>query len=344
MTATRVINRNAMPALIEALMGPYRLHAPTVRDGVSHFGEITAVEEVRLDLPNTDLSAKELFLPRCENLFFFREGELVEALPATDEPPRLLFGVRPCDAASLPMLDAVFGDSTAQDPYYVARRAHTLLVGMACNHPRSTCFCTSMGGGPFATQGLDILLCDLGERYLLEPLSNAGQELLDRVASAPKVGLQEATAAEQRAKETLAQKATAAIRLPLETAELAAHLAEMYDDPFWDELHQKCLGCGVCSYLCPTCHCFDVVDETNGRQGRRARIWDCCQYPLFTHHASGHNPRPTAKERMRQRLMHKFRYFVDNYEQIACVGCGRCVRHCPVNMDIRQVIGAIMAR
>ena len=115
----------------------------------------------------------------------------------------------------------------------------------------------------------------------------------------------------------------------------------MYDDPFWDELHLKCLGCGACTYLCPTCHCFDIVDEGNAVRGKRVRNWDTCQFALFTHHTSGHNPRQSGKERMRQRVMHKFNYFVENQGEIACVGCGRCVRNCPVNLDIRAVIEGI---
>jgi len=122
------------------------------------------------------------------------------------------------------------------------------------------------------------------------------------------------------------------------TEGLKENLDEMYDDPFWDELHLRCLGCGVCTYLCPTCHCFDIVDEGNGAAGQRLRNWDTCQFALFTHHTSGHNPRPTGRERMRQRVMHKFNYFVSNFGDIACVGCGRCVRECPVNLDIRAVI------
>jgi formate hydrogenlyase subunit 6/NADH:ubiquinone oxidoreductase subunit I len=116
-----------------------------------------------------------------------------------------------------------------------------------------------------------------------------------------------------------------------------------FEDPIWNRLTESCIGCGACTYLCPTCHCFDIADEQHHYQGRRIRTWDSCQYPQFTRHASGHNPRPARKHRLRQRFMHKFSYTVEKSGDIYCVGCGRCVVHCPVNLDIREVIRAFSA-
>jgi ferredoxin len=128
---------------------------------------------------------------------------------------------------------------------------------------------------------------------------------------------------------------------PILDAEGAADkLSSSFDDPAWQSLHEKCLGCATCAFVCPTCHCFDIQDENKCGKGRRVRLWDSCQLCLFTLHTSGHNPRPSGKERLRQRVMHKFNYFKTNNGQIACVGCGRCIRECPVNMDIRQIISA----
>jgi sulfhydrogenase subunit beta (sulfur reductase) len=120
-------------------------------------------------------------------------------------------------------------------------------------------------------------------------------------------------------------------------------LDRIFEHPFWDTIHARCLKCGTCTYLCPTCHCFDISDETKGSDGVRIRSWDSCQYPLFTKMASGHNPRTSQKERWRQRVMHKFRYYVDNFGAVSCVGCGRCVMLCPVNIDIRKIITDIAA-
>ena len=186
--------------------------------------------------------------------------------------------------------------------------------------------------------GLDLLFTDLGDRYLVEAITERGEAL---VADSPY--FREATTTDVNLKAEIAARAEQAVSGP-SVEGVKEQLDGMYDDPFWDELHEKCLGCAVCTYLCPTCHCFDIVDEAVNAQGRRVRNWDSCQFPLFTLHASGHNPRPSGRERMRQRIMHKFRYFVENFGEVACVGCGRCVRECPVNMDLREVLNAIRLR
>ncbi|MBM3189725.1 MAG: 4Fe-4S ferredoxin [Chloroflexi bacterium] len=354
MTGARILAQDQLGALLDAFIARYLVYAPAHRGGVTRFAEIASADEATLSLPITNMSLKELFLPQTETLFTFTqdavEDHAVEGSDATRERVvRVVFGVRPCDAASLRHLDAVFLDTEPADPHYAARRASTRIIGLACDHPLSTCFCTSVGGGPHAQEGMDILLYNLGNRFLARPVSEAGEQLMERIAEpVPQVSEEpalwaEATDGDLEEATRRAQEAEARVRAHVPTEGLRDKLAGLYDDPLWDALHQKCIGCGVCSYLCPTCHCFDVVDETNGRRGRRARVWDSCQYALFTLHASGHNPRPSGKERMRQRIMHKFRYFVDNYGQTACVGCGRCVRNCPVNVDIRQVLEAVMA-
>ena len=349
MTAPKVIAKENIGRLLEALLAGYRVLAPVEGEGLSRFAELgcgSTAASARLDLPNTKLSVKEAILPRTEAMFVFDGDSIVDPPEIEDaNSPRelVVFGVRPCDAASLPMLDAVFLEKGNEDPYYAARRGNTWLIGLGCNQPSSTCFCTSVGGGPFSEDGLDILMSDLGDRYLLQVTSERGSSLLECIASSS-APVNEATEADVQFKEELKCASEAKMGAGIETDRLQAQLAQMYDDePFWDRIQRKCLGCGTCTFLCPTCHCFDVVDETNGRRGRRARVWDSCQYALFTHHASGHNPRPSCKERMRQRVMHKFRYFVENSGTTACVGCGRCVRNCPVNMDIRQVLSEIAA-
>jgi ferredoxin len=132
--------------------------------------------------------------------------------------------------------------------------------------------------------------------------------------------------------------AAKAITKTIPAREIKKFLDENFEHPFWDTLHKKCLACGTCTFMCPTCHCFDIQDEVKAEDGKRMRNWDSCMFPLFTKETSGHNPRPSQKERWRQRVMHKFRYFVDNFNAIACVGCGRCVMYCPVNMDIRKIV------
>jgi len=138
--------------------------------------------------------------------------------------------------------------------------------------------------------------------------------------------------------QAVADQAAGEIVSHIPAREIKPILDVNFEHPFWNTIHQKCLACGTCTYLFPTCHCFDISDEQKGDDGIRLRNWDSCMFPLFTLETSGHNPRPTQKERWRQRAMHKFKYYVDNFNAIACVGCGRCVMYCPVNIDIRKIV------
>ena len=330
---SKVIDKNGVADLLRDLLATHQVVAPVKRGGLLSFEPLDSDAEPDLDYHNSKRLPKEVFFPRSETLFTF-VGDEVESVPLP-EGKRVLFGIRPCDARSLVLLDSVFSAPDVGDPYYVNRREATTVVGLGCDLPLSTCFCSAVGGGPFGTDGLDVLFTDLGDQYLVESVTDRGDEW---VGESPH--FREASASDVAQKAEVVGRAEAMVSGP-ELTGVKERLDVMYDDPFWDELHRKCLGCGVCTYLCPTCHCFDIVDEVMGASGRRVRNWDTCQFSLFTLHTSGHNPRTSGKERMRQRIMHKFRYFVDNYGETACVGCGRCVRECPVNMDVRAVIQAI---
>jgi len=335
----KTIRKDALAELLDDLLEKYTVVAPAMRDEVVDVDRIQASSEALLDVPNSKRTPKSVFFPQSEVMFSYDLGQ-DEDVKVSDEPdPAVLFGIRPCDARSFTLLDKVFDDPSYPDMYYLQRRENTTVIGAACLHPQSTCFCTSVGGDPFDTRGMDILTVDLGEAVLVRFITEKGEALL---GNDPR--LEDATAAETEQVERLAKEAREGIRSEVHTDGVQEKLAGMFEDPFWDELHERCAGCGVCTYLCSTCHCFDIEDETLGSEGRRIRLWDSCMFSLFTLHTSGHNPRASGKERMRQRVMHKFCYFPENYEEIACVGCGRCVQYCPVNMDIREVIEALAAR
>ncbi len=330
-----ILDKSDLQGFLSDLAREHRVFAPVERDELVSFELLENGQDVNLDFGNSDLPPKQVFFPRSETLFTYEGGE-VTAVPL-EERSQVVFGIRPCDAASLVVLDQVFNSADGQDPYYAKRRENTVIVGLGCDRPVSTCFCSALGGGPFAVEGLDLLLTDIDDRYLVEVVTERGHAVVDGNPF-----LREAVEADERLKAEIVARAEQAVSGP-STNGLKAKLDVMYDDPFWGEVHQKCLACATCTYLCPTCHCFDIVDESAQGRGRRVRTWDSCQFSLFTLHASGHNPRPSGQQRMRQRVMHKFRYFVDNFEMVACVGCGRCVRRCPVNLDIREVIEAIEA-
>jgi sulfhydrogenase subunit beta (sulfur reductase) len=333
---TKTIKKQDIASFLEALLTEYKVLAPVERDERVSFEEISSGNEVVLDYQNTTMSPKGVLFPQTERLFSYSTTNHSPdiAAPSFEKKPQLIFGIRPCDARSFLLFDLVF-DGEYSDPYYINRRGNTLLVSMGCVRPPAPCFCTSVGGGPFSTDGSDLLLIETGDEYLIQIVTDKGAQLLEErgFKDAGKDAL------------TLAQKAIKAAEASMGAGVAIDGLKEKLDrgfeNPIWQELTEKCLGCGVCTYLCPTCHCFDIVDEAEGSIGQRIRTWDSCQFPLFTLQASGVNPRPTVKERFRQRIMHKFSYMIEICNQIGCVGCGRCVTECPVNLDIRHVIESI---
>ncbi|MDP3880456.1 MAG: 4Fe-4S dicluster domain-containing protein [Dehalococcoidales bacterium] len=335
---SRIIQKKDIANLLNRLSAGYEILAPVERDSIILFEAITSGDEAILDYHNSKIPPKRALFAQKETLFRYssaKDADKIEVPPAP-EKPRLIFGIHPCDARSFTLLDRVF-DGVYQDPYYLQRRANTIVVSLGCLKPGAGCFCTSVGGGPFSTEGSDIMLTDIGDEYLAQALTDRGRQLL---ADAPE------TVAATEDELSLAQQVTgnaeAAIPPVLNTEGLKEKLDSLSAAPVWHSLAEKCLGCGVCTYLCPTCHCFDIVDERAGDGGERLRIWDSCQFPLFTLQASGMNPRHTVKERLRQRVMDKFSYTVDHHGRISCVGCGRCVTECPVNLDIRRVVNTIL--
>ncbi len=336
----KVIEKSKMPILIRELTKEYEVFAPVKEKSIVSFERLSSGKEAYLDFRNTKKAPKEVFFPQTETLFTYRSGEkeieIVE--PPAVKGKRVVLGVRPCDARSLVLLDKFLSSGDHKEVYYLEKRKNTTVVGLACNRPLSTCFCTSLGGSPFGKDGMDLLFQEINGKYLIEIVTERGEELIKKFP-----WLKDAEKPEIEKAKKFYEDAETAVRSKVSINGVSEKLDRMFEDPFWDQISQKCLGCGVCTFLCPTCCCFDIQDE-EGNGTKRVRIWDSCQFICFTLQGSGHNPRPSEKERMRQRIMHKFNHFVKNYGESFCVGCGRCVRQCPVNLDIREVVEAISAR
>jgi sulfhydrogenase subunit beta (sulfur reductase) len=329
----KTLRKDRLERFLERLLDEWVVLAPVKgRDGVV-FEKVHASQEILLGYPNTKNSPKFALFPQQETLFGYRveKGEVELDVPQAEEKGQVLFGVRPCDARGLLLLDRVFGGHS-RDPYYAHKRAGTIVVGLGCVNPNPTCFCGSTGGGPCSPEGSDLFFLDLGDRYLVEAGSEKGGALLQ--AS----GFEDADEEALNLSEKIKKEAASSMPALAPKENLGQHLEELFDDPVWSETAETCLGCGICTYLCPACHCFDLCDEAAGSTGERIRVWDSCQFPFFTQQASGFNPRPTVKERFRQRIMHKFSYLPETQAMLGCVGCGRCVTECPVNLDIREVM------
>ena len=322
---------------IDNLLETWQVFAPVRKRGMVEFTEIDDPDTISLDGPPPKIPPKRVFFPQSEVLFHYEKDARGVEIDSVHEVSRrrVVLGVRPCDAHALSLLDGVFNGDRYQDPYYLKRREQTVVVAIGCDEPALTCFCSSMDSGPFSRKGADVFLTDIGAAYVVEVLTPKGRRLCEpwELEDASSEDLEKA-----RNKEEKAQKAIASHVNP---TGLMGKLDELAESVLWKHLHEKCIGCGVCTFLCPTCHCFDMVDEGDHARGQRVRNWDSCQFALYTLETSGRNPRPSGRERLRQRVMHKFNYFVKSFGQPACVGCGRCIIHCPVNLDIRWVIKTI---
>jgi ferredoxin len=326
-------NLKKLPAwLVES---GFRVIAPKKGAETILFGEISSYDEYDEDCLKPERSIKEMFFPRTEKIFKYRHtGKGKVQLKENEDfaPKTVLFGVRPCDAASLPILDKVFSWDY-QDNYYLKRREETCLISIACEECDEFCLCTTLGLSPTSENGSDILLLKLDEKsFYAKVITPQGEEICSQAEE-----LFETT----RDKEPEGFEGPE-IKTDLE--QINPWLDGNFENEMWDELGLRCLGCGSCTYVCPTCHCFDIIDEGGLKSGARVKNWDSCGFGLFTLHASGHNPRSTQYRRYRQRIMHKFKYYNDKFEYTACVGCGRCIKSCPVDLNLADILETINSK
>jgi len=285
-------------------------------------------------------SLKEFFLPPTEVLLHYKQtkaGVEIREVP-TEVPPQVIFGAVPCDAAGLAAVDKVM-NWDYRDELWFGRREATTIVSFLCNTMDATCFCTAVGLGPESSTGSDALFVPVEDGYLAYLVTPKGEALLQNHGT-------EATATMLADAETSQREARAKVEPNLAAipVEFATWLASNFDHPVWKTLALRCHGCGACAAMCPTCHCFDIVDEhISVDEGVRRRNWDSCQTGLFTVHSSGHNPRASQSERFRQRIQHKFSIYPSRFGEILCTGCGRCSRGCPGGMDLPSIVGELVA-
>ena len=323
---------------LNTLSEDYRVFVPVKEAKYYSFCELTDSVTPDFDYLNTRMSPKSLIYPQSEVMFEYSLDEaqedhhILKEVPK-DDTPRAVFGIRPCDVKAFLLVGKNFDNPQYKDPYWLMAFEATTFIGYACNDPCSSCFCTTAGCGPYHEEGLDVLIVDTGDTWLVKVLTDKGEKL------ATAAGWDTAAPDADEIIQELKQSAENKIVSHVATDRLKEQeTIELYEASFWEDVSFSCINCGTCTFVCPTCWCFDIQDENRGKSGKRMRNWDSCMFPLFTLHGSGHNPRGSKLHRVRQRFMHKLKYYVDKYDEgIQCVGCGRCVRLCPVNIDIRRV-------
>ena len=290
----------------------------------------------------TTRSAKDFFFPKTEHLVSYEmSGKEVKVVdPRKDVEDFVIFGVRACDARGFTAIDNVYLNMNPVDSYYKNRREHGTVIVLACNEPAKTCFCSTFGIDASLAKPAGDVSCWLADgKYYFEANTDKGKAFVENAKSA----LEDAdTSAVEACRKDIAEKVE---KLPFAHLDLSKFqgkdMLKIFNSKIWDKVSEPCVGCGTCTYVCPTCMCFDVRDFATSNGVRQVRCWDSCMYNDFTQMAA-ENPRHTQKERSRQRFMHKLMYYPMAHDgMFSCVGCGRCVENCPVNMNIVKVIKAV---
>jgi len=332
------INKAELGKLFARIALAQSLYLPVKAAGKTNYAVWTDDAEVDLDTLKTVRSPKDAFFPQSENLYSCQreEGKLKITPEQLQEEDFVVFGMKACDVRGVAVLDKVFLTDPV-DTYYAARRAHGTIVSLSCNRPDTSCFCSAFGIDCADPEG-DVATWFVGDELYWQAKTEKGEKLTALVCDLL------TDADEAPAKQ--AQDAIRQIVKKLPNADLSLNgwgaeaVKTRFDSPVWETLYKPCLACGTCTFVCPTCQCYDIKDYTTGEGVQRYRCWDSCMYSDFTMMAHGNN-RNSQMQRFRQRFMHKLAYFPANNDgMFSCVGCGRCVDKCPSHLNIVKVIKA----
>ncbi len=334
----RKCSLNSLNAVFEKIANDSALYMPVDGEKGADYKKWEQGDELSSAL-NTNRSAKDFFFPQTENLMEFKvSGKEIEVIDTRDEKEDfVVFGVRACDAKSFDILDTVFLSEPC-DSYYANRREHATIVTLACTRPSETCFCNVFGIDATKPTG-DVTCWKTADDMYFEANNEKGNAFIEKIAELTEKCDSKAVEEQQAKTKEILKKLPLA---DLKTEKFGKDkTAEFFDAPEWRELSTACLGCGTCTYVCPTCQCYDIKDYDTGHGVIRFRCWDSCMYSEFTKMAHGNN-RLSQLERFRQRFMHKLVYYPTNNDGVfGCVGCGRCLAKCPISMNIVKVMKAL---
>jgi formate hydrogenlyase subunit 6/NADH:ubiquinone oxidoreductase subunit I len=333
MITQKLLPKDKLDKLVESLVqAGYRVIAPRIKGTKTYFGEIKSASEMATGTVQTALSPKSVLFPRVEQLFDYSFDNNGVKLTETGKEMKntVILGLHPCDASAMAYMSDFFTKENP-DKHFIDRLEKTTFITFGCKKADDYCFCTSVGLNPGETKGSDIVLTETSDgSFYTEIVTEKGNKLAETFKSL-------LTNSDKQDKTPWLAK----VPVKFDVNKITSKVPEVFDTPTWMQQSLSCLSCGACAYACPTCSCFDIQDEGDITGGKRLRCWDTCAISLFTLHASGHNPRNVQSQRWRQRLMHKFDYSVKNLGTISCVGCGRCARLCPAQMNIVEHVATI---
>jgi len=337
MSDLKMIPKTALNGWIRQLRQRFRVVGPRPKNGKFVFDEIETAVDMTLDYPTTCIPPKKYLFPQQETLLHYHlDGSHIQAMIETE--PTVIFGIHTCDVQATRLFDQIFSQGFA-DQHYRARREDIYLISIECMSPCTEhAYCHDMGTSHLP-EAADLHLTDLGSVYAVHVNSEKGKSLLADTL------VEELTPDQQPIyHKVIAQKqASFSKRLNFAVRELNDLLREQYHSKLWQDVGDDCLVCGMCTQVCPTCVCFDVVDEADLmlKEGQRTRRWDSCQATTFALVAGGHNFREARMSRQRHRFMRKGKYMQDAYGLLGCVGCGRCGDTCLVNITPINVLNAL---
>lgn len=325
-----------LTSFYDELASKMELYLPIKESGALNFNKYVSGKEVDVESLQTIKSCKDLFFPQTEDMVKFKtEGKNIEIIDARRKSEEFaIFGVRACDYKSFEVLDKVFLVEPV-DTMYKTKRENAIIFTLACNNPQASCFCKVFDIDASSPKG-DVECYMVNDYMYFNSLTERGLKILNALTCLEEVD--DANGVESL-KEQIKNKIDA---LPFANLDLSIfkgeNLMELFDRQEWEELSKPCLGCGTCTFICPTCQCFDIRDFKTNDAVKRFRCWDSCMYSEFTQMAA-ENPRKTQLQRFRQRFMHKLCYYPSNNDGLySCVGCGRCVKKCPQSLNIVKVI------
>ena len=354
-TAATTISKDEVKAVLSELMKERVLFAPVSNGKKLDYMQVEDIEDIIFDDSLPYKSPKEIFFPRCEKIITFKDGD---AIAETAAGQAVLFGARPCDLEALAIMKKIFTEGKFRDPFFEERYNNTLIIGVGCAGMKPGCFCNERETDMGRSDKCDLFLYAVSDGHSdgsgdaaghagdSDASEDAGQSDVDGSGG----GYYTIRYVSEKGRAVLGKYISGLAGFenaphdfrPAKTLNIDAEEEDLFEKIDWEKIARACQGCGVCTYICPTCHCFAFKDVDEGHCAYRFRNWDSCMFPKFTLHASGHNPRAAKQDRYRQRVAHKYLYVRKNFGQAACTGCGRCVRSCPAGINIKGIAEAIM--